>query len=62
MIEFDEYNTTSVEFDATKFGIFEITRHSTSAVPYKIPFEIFKQRKIKGKRKKAWEEKRINFI
>ncbi len=58
MIIFDEYDTTSVEIDTTMLG---------TVPPLKIPingtvleksaFEIFKQRKVKGKRGKIWKEK-----
>jgi len=62
MIAFNDYNSTSVsvnkDIEGATAPVFELaTKDCTPIKCDQSEFKIFKQRKVKGRRRKVWEEK-----
>ena len=67
MIAFDGPESTTVEIDnrmsPTDFitPVFKITK-AGDLTSYKSVFGVYKQRKVKGRRRKIWEEKSREYL
>ncbi len=66
---YDDYDITSTNSDNRKFSAtaeqyltFEKPTNYASTVRDKSAFEVFKQRKVKGRRRKVWEEKSREYM